>query len=322
MWEGFGFSNGTRNIWQLAWLHNWITPGSYHGIKVGFSMIGLIAIYLFYRAAVLYQGRGNPRLLLLMGLFPSILFWSSVLGKDPIMLFGMSLYAYGTTHWFRFRGWRGPAHILVGGAIIALVRLWYLPIVMMPLIVLSLSLDQKPVRKWSLIAISIFGMILSVDFIKSKMEIYSVSDLLDARSSAAGAFQGGGSSLNTAEFDGSIGSLKQVPATTATALFRPLPFEVPNAYGFLQGLDNLFLVTLFLLALLRTKLKEIFEPMILWAITLILGWGVIYGLVTYNFGSLVRYKLQILPVFVILLLYLSRRRATQSKPSPLTICAA
>lgn len=90
-----GLGNGTQNISALAWLHNQVIPDSYHAMKVSFSMVGLLAVYIFYRAAVIFLRRENIRVFYILALFPSILFWSSILGKEPIILFGMALYTHG-----------------------------------------------------------------------------------------------------------------------------------------------------------------------------------------------------------------------------------
>ncbi len=64
-------------------------------MKLDVAMAGLAGVYIFYRAAVLFLGREDMRILLVLGLTPSILFWSSILGKDPIVMLGMAVYSYG-----------------------------------------------------------------------------------------------------------------------------------------------------------------------------------------------------------------------------------
>jgi hypothetical protein len=93
-----------------------------------------------------------------------------------------------------------------------------------------------------------------------------------------------------------------------TALFRPLPGEVPNLFGFIQSLENVALLLLLIMAIKRTRLEELKDPLVVWAILLVLAWASVYGMATYNLGTLVRFRLQILPMFLGLLLYLSRRR--------------
>ena len=47
-------------------------------------------------------GSGKSTLLqLLLGLYPSIIFWSSILGKDPIAFLGIGMYVFGVVGWSR-----------------------------------------------------------------------------------------------------------------------------------------------------------------------------------------------------------------------------
>ena len=100
------------------------------------------------------------------------------------------------------------------------------------------------------------------------------------------------------------------PLGAFTALFRPLPGELFNPLGLLASLENLVLLALVFLAIKRAKWRDIKQPLILWAITLILIWSVVYGFASsQNLGAAVRWKLQILPLLVGLLCYLGRRRS-------------
>src|SRR5206468_2250615 len=97
---------GTRTMVGICQLHHAILPDSYHMLKVSCSMFGFIAIYLFYRAAVKWLKAEDPRIFYVLALYPSILFWSSILGKDPVMLLGVAVYAYAVVSWqrtFRYR---------------------------------------------------------------------------------------------------------------------------------------------------------------------------------------------------------------------------
>ena len=80
----FGFGAGTENIVQLTALLATITGDSYHALKMFYAYAGLVAVFLLYRAAMVLTRGEDLRVLLLAGVFPSLLFWSSTLGKDPI----------------------------------------------------------------------------------------------------------------------------------------------------------------------------------------------------------------------------------------------
>ena len=90
-----------------------------------------------------------------------------------------------------------------------------------------------------------------------------------------------------------------------------------NPFGLLAGVESSILLVLLLLAVKRTKLRELSEPLVLWAVCFVSIWALINGIVSSaNFGVAVRYKLQILPVLLGLLIYLSRRR---DRPEKVTV---
>src|SRR5256712_7119319 len=123
-WHSFGFGTRTDNVMALSWLHQQLVPASYHALKVSCAMLGLLAVYVFYRAAELYLGRPDRRVLYVLAFVPSSLFWSSILGKDPIVLLGVALYTYGFVGWYRLRRPGYVGVLLFGVLLAAAMRLW------------------------------------------------------------------------------------------------------------------------------------------------------------------------------------------------------
>jgi hypothetical protein len=315
-WQGFAFGDGTTNVVSLSWLHLQAIPASYHAMEVSFAMVGLVAIYLLYRAAVRFLRREDIRVLYLFALFPSILFWSSIIGKEPVMLLGISLYVYGVVgiHTHRSPRFAYAISVAAGVALASLIRVWLAPILLVPLVVFML-LALRSVLAKALVVATVAGAFLhTLSMTSDTLDIESRNDLVErtdhfSHMQARGSGSEGGSSLSVARFKDFGSMAKFVPVGAFTALFRPLPGEVLNPFGLLASLENLVLLALLLLAIKRSRWREVRQPLILWAITVILVWSVVYGFAsTQNLGAAVRWKLQVLPLMVGLLCYLSRRR--------------
>jgi hypothetical protein len=322
-WPGFAFGQGSANILSLSWLHQQIIPDSYHTMKVSFAMVGLIAIYLFYRAAVRFLGREDIRVLYLLALFPSILFWSSGIGKEPIMLLGIGFYVYGVVGIYMHRSpdlkWLGYAISVGAGVTLAsLIRVWLGPILLAPLAVFVVVALRNIVAKVLVIMVVAGAFGHTISLANNTFNIESREDLVEradqiSHTAARGAPDEGGSSLPVMRFKDFRSMAKFVPVGAFTALFRPLPGEVLNPFGLLSSFENLGLLALLLRAINRSRWREIREPLVLWAVTLILVWSVVYGFAsTQNLGAAVRWKLQILPLLVGLLCYLGRRRSREA----------
>ncbi len=305
---------GTQNIIALSWLHNQLLPDSYHALKITFSMIGLIAVYLFYRTAVMFLRCENIRIFYILALFPSILFWSSILGKEPIVLFGMALYVYGVVGWHYFKRLRYLFFLACGVILAIFIRQWLGPILLLPLLIFAMQGIKNVVFRVMFIFLTIAACLLLISQFMERISIKTIQDLLETTDKISRAWAIGGSAQEVNVDFTRIGSmLAFAPIGVFTALFRPLPGEIFNPFALLAGLENIALLGLLFLAIKRARWKDIRNPLVLWAISLVAIWATVYGFVSYqNLGTAVRYKLQILPMLVGLLLYLARRRSKAS----------
>lgn len=315
----FALGKGTDNMIRFCWLQQTTIGESYHALKVSCAFVGLIGIYFLYRAAVLFLNREDDRLIFLFGLFPSIIFWSSILGKDPITMLGVALYCYGVMSWYRRGGtiyWAAGA----SGVLIAmLIRVWMGPILLAPLAVfLWARVRPGPAR----IAFIVFGsafFLWGLSVVLKRFNVETSQDLFLTTNSVSHSWMEGGSGQQLDTQFTTVGTmLLFMPIGIVTALFRPFPGEVLNAFGFAASLENVFLIWLLVQAFRRTRGPELKDPRVAWAILVVLCWAAVYGFVSYqNLGSAVRFRLQVLPVMLGILMYLGRRREPVRQPAQL-----
>jgi len=317
-WEGFVIGRGTENIHNLVWLYYRILPESFHALKVLSSFVGLWGIYLFYRAALVVLGRRELRLLYILALFPSILFWSSTLGKEPFALLGIGLYVYGSVVWYA-RGSLGAIAFLCLGVIIAvLVRSWLGPILLAPILINYLFARQGPIKKGITVLVAAGALAATLLLVFEQFAIEASQDLLQNIDATSRQWSGGGSGEELAvDLTQPLQLLAALPFAMFTALFRPFPGEIRNALGTMAGLENLVLLTLLAAAVIRFRFSELKNPIILWAAVLIVVWTLAYAFISYqNLGTAVRFRLQILPVLLALLVYFALGASPKLNRSP------
>lgn len=322
-WSGISLNAGTENIMHLVWLHDRVLPESFHLLKVSFSFIGLLAIAVFYRAAVVLLGRDDKRVFVVLALMPSILYWSSIIGKDPVSLLGIAFYVYGTVSWYKTGRLRHIAPLAFGIIIATLVRPWFGPLMAIPLLAVLLGKQRNGFASGPIVRVLIIVLFLAGSFVAWQTSRFSESfssteSLLSTTSSVNLAYASYGDSTTEAVQYRSLSQLiLTLPLGIPSALFRPLPGEVPNALGFISGIENLVLVIIALVGFSRIPRAQVKHPLFIWAVLFVGIWAAQYGLTAIgSLGSLVRYRLQILPLFLGILLYLlySPSLSRTSKP--------
>ena len=302
--QNFDFLDGTNSMFFLTKFAVGYVPflGSYHALKVLWSFFGFLGTYVFYRAYVNYTGKADIRLLWILGLFPSLVFWSSILGKDPITYLGIALFFYGALPLFQKLEIKNLIFVAVGLSIAGYIRLWLILIFLLPLLILYLFRSRsKFATKAIILAAGIFIFNHFSSGLMGYLNSQSQDGVLDTVSSVASSWSYGGSGQKVAAFNSNLDLIKFLPKGMFAALFRPLPGEIFNAFGLLSSLENmlLLLAVIFTFKQMIQKVKS--DLFVQYALLTILIWSSFYSVISYqNLGTAVRFKLQVLPLLLLI----------------------
>mgnify|MGYP006274103099 CR=1 FL=1 len=309
----FAFGQGTDNLEAVTALILAILP-SFTAAKVVYSFVGLIAVYIVYRAATLYLRRDMPDLLLVLGVFPSILFWNSILGKDPITSLGIALVTLGAVGFLTRRRMIFLVVVAAGLLTAAFIRSWLGLIFLAPLVATIFLTGRASLgTKIGFSILGVPGFLVALQTFQERFAIQTASDLVQRADTLSQGWARGGSAQ---QIEGGLNSLTDMilfmPVGAFTALFRPLPGEVLNPFGMLAGLENAFLLGLIVYGVYRRGVGPVLrDPVLLWAILTLLAWSAIYGFVSYqNLGTAFRFRAQVAPIMLLLALYLASGIAT------------
>lgn len=300
---------GANLVIAVGGVHLKLGPDSYHAMKLTFSMIGFVAVYLFYRSAQILIARQASIVFWGLTLYPTILFWSSILGKDPIILLGIAIHIWGLVNVAVRRKHSYLWAVLAGIVVASSVRIWMGPILLGPaLLMLGVRIRHSG---WRLAAITVMGLSLAglcyATF--DRLEFAQAADILDATRSISNGWDRANSSLKLdAELNSTADLLLFVPQGMFIAYFRPLPGDVPHVFGLLAGCENLILLLLSVWALFRLRRRDFRESFFIWGLTLLLFWGLAYSVIAYkDLGTAARFKLQIIPVMLSMIWFLIAR---------------
>ena len=117
-----------------------------------------------------------------------------------------------------------------------------------------------------------------------------------------------GSGYTLGELDGTFGSMiRLAPQAINVSLFRPYLWEVRNPLMLLSAVESLLLLLMSLYILFKTNirgLKAMMNPNVVFALAFSIAFAFAVGVSTFNFGTLVRYKIPLLPFFLVALILL------------------
>jgi hypothetical protein len=276
-----------------------------------YSWLAFWGMFYMYRTFTIAVPGGNrrsyARLLLFM---PSMLYWPSSIGKEAWMLFALGLTAYGTARLLTGRTWRGLVLLGVGLWLATLVRPHVGGMAMMG--VVAAYLLSRPPRRLGAVGpvvklLALALLVVAAVMLLGRIQGYLTEKGIDPAEGVnsvltenARRTSGGGSGFATTS---SSTSPAKIPLATVTILFRPFPFEAHNAQSAITALESTVLLGLTIArrravwAALRQLRRR---PYVAFIVVFTLGFVVAFASVS-NFGILARERVQLLPLYLVLL---------------------
>jgi hypothetical protein len=289
-----------------------------------FSWIAFLGQYLFYRAFRMALPDGDRvRYGRLIFLFPSVLFWTAMIGKDALIFFGLGLASNGVARLLMRRRW-GFLALAPGTWIILLIR----PHVSLIVLIAggcAYFLGRPPRSKrfgGPAKVVGVIALLVMVSIVVPRVEhflgiknlgVNSVNKELTTVSqnttNAGSQSYGTQSSSNTPVKDPLV-----FPRAFVTVMFRPFPWEAPSTVTLAASLESLFLLGLtvtsarrIFLALARVRRYAYSAYALVYTVVFVATFASIG-----NYGILARERVQTLPLFFILLAATPRQRRART----------
>ncbi len=289
-----------------GWLYA-LTGNTIVGGYLVYSWLGFWGLYFFYRAfRTAVPGGDQRRYAYLVFFLPSLLFWSSSIGKEAWMTFGLGIAAYGVARMLTYR--RGGIPMLLGG--LGATMLVRPHVALVVFLALFAAFILRPTRKASLTSpiAKVGGLILlllvGVAVLSQVQEFFGTKKLDDTSVTGVLAYTNqqsseGGSEFKAEPVSGPVGFV----SATLAVVFRPWPYEAHNIMAALASMEGVVLLGLFvtsyrrLAALPRAMIKI---PYVAFSVVFSLGFIFAFSSVG-NFGIMVRQRVQLLPFLIVIL---------------------
>lgn len=276
-----------------------------------YSWLSFWGLFLFYKAFTLAvpEGRSATYARLLFFL-PSMFFWPSSIGKEAWMVLALGIGAYGVAQVLSGATWQGLSVTAAGLVWVAMVR----PHVagMMAVALAAGYMLRRPHRELRQVAIvvktfslallvAVAGvMVLRAESFLHGSRIYTRNGAVSTLDRIAERTGQGGSQFAAPSV---LKSPAQVPVAAVTVLFRPFPFEAHNAQALAAAAEGAFLL-LFSLVRIRWIFAAVGSarrrPYVAFAIAFTAVFIIAFSAIG-NFGILTRQRVQVLPLYLVLL---------------------
>lgn len=301
------FSSGTQFVYFLTSIFSQGLGFSYLGVFLVFNIFGFVGLSAFYsaiRSAVEFSSIALKHVGFIVVLLPSASFWTAAVGKDAIAFMASGLFLWAALDLNKRARWIIFALIVMMAVRLHIAALMVTSIAVGVMFTGGLS---RPKRA----ALVLAGVMSALVIIPAAMQYAGVQsgsgdDIMDYVEQRQSYNHGGGSSIDIAGMS--------PPMQLVTYLFRPLPFEAHNLTALAASLENVFLLLLFLVAivaLIRSRKSELIASRLtLWAY--VLSTWLILAVTTANSGIAVRQKWMFLPVLLYLLFFILGHRRRKS----------
>ena len=308
-------------IINLAAFFDIFTFSTYSATAICFAVLSFTGMWMFFLTFYRKYPHLHFRIAVAAFFIPSVFFWGSGLLKDTLMMACLGVITYEVDQLF-FR--KKISFVNIG---LLLISLWcifsvkkfilqaFLPSALLWIYLGNLKLIPSVVVRILifpiLVAVGIFSAYYSVTKIGEGDRRYAVENIAKTAKITAYdiRFQTGrdaGSGYTLGELDGSFGSmLNLAPQAINVALFRPFLWEVSNPLMLLSSLESLVFLMLTMILIFRyssATLKALRNPDVIFAFIFSIIFAFAVGVSSFNFGTLVRYKIPLMPFYLLVLI--------------------
>jgi len=307
-------------IIRIASIFDLMTFGTYTATAILFSVFcfsGIWALYLtFYKRFKKYHFGLAVSILFI----PTVVFWGSGILKDTITLgaLGWLIYSFDEVVINKNIKLSLITILILSIVFIYNIKIYILLSILPPLLVwfyLQRIGQIKPL-KWRIIIAPIVLLItialgyLIVNEVSKENPRYKLNRLAETARITAydirfgwGARFGDNSGYYLGELDGSFSNMiSLMPAAINVTLFRPYLWEVRNPLMLLSAVESLCIFILTVFVMIKVGLggfiRSFLSPEIAFCLLFALIFAFAVGISTYNFGSLSRYKIPMLPFYI------------------------
>lgn len=315
-------------IIRLTALCDLFTFHTYSATSLFFAIFSFSGQWALFDVLVKKYPKIRVRNLLIAMLYvPSVVFWGSGILKDTVTLGAIGWMTWVLVRWIEFKK-KGLLEIVMFlfsfylmYTIKKYILICFIPTIFIWLFFKNIQKIKNAALKVIMVPILLFvfliggyGTLVQISSNDSKYSLDNVAER--ARITAYdirygwGATAGGQGGYDIGIPDGTFaGMLKLFPAAVNVSLFRPYLWEVKNPLMLLSAIESLVVAVLFFQFIRKKGWKYLAsDPFLIFCLSFSVLFAFAVGVSTFNFGSLMRYKIPLMP-FLLLVLFCGKPKS-------------
>jgi hypothetical protein len=305
---------------RLAFLFDLFTFSTYSATAILFALFGFVGMWMFFLTFYQQYPHLHRGIAIAAFFVPSVFFWGSGLLKDTITLGCVGISVFSTYRIFIERKLSVIKVLLLLASLYVLFKVKiYILLVFLPAAIIWIFLSNLSRFRSLLLKLLLYPAVAALalalgyfSIVKASQdnEKYSLDKL--AKTAQITAYdirywtgRDAGSGYTIGVLDGTMSSMvRMAPQAVNVSLFRPYLWEIKNPLMLLSALESFIFLISVVFVIFRTNIfafRAFNQPNVIFLFIFSIGFAFAVGVSTFNFGTLVRYKIPMLPFFVILI---------------------
>jgi hypothetical protein len=317
---------------RVAAVLDLLTFSSYAGTAVLFAFVSFVGMWYFFLAFYERWPHLVHRLAICALFVPSVVFWGSGILKDTIVMTCLGVLTYQVKRVLIDKNFSVPG-VVAGAACIIMIFLVkiYVLICFLPAALFWIYASTLQTIRPLLLRVMLVPVVLTITIVSGYYAVlktgendtrYSLNAIAQTAKITAydiGFYSGrnAGSGYSLGELDGSFESMVTLfPQAVNVSLFRPYLWEVENPLMLLSALEAIALTLITLLLLVRRPvafIRSVANPDVMFCMAFSITFAFAVGISTYNFGTLSRYKIPLIPFYLVGLVIIAERSNSARK---------
>lgn len=307
-------------IIQIATFFDLFTFSTYSATAIFFAVLGFAGSWMMFLPFYDMYKHLHRWIAISIFFIPSVLFWGSGILKDTITYACVGGTLFAAYNLFVKKKFKISNYILLLISVVALYKIKiYILLTFIPAVILWISFENlghiknriargfiAPLVILLAAGVAVFAALKAgQDNPKYSLNKIAFTTRETAYDILYYSGKGAGSGYTLGELDGTFDSMfKLAPQAIIVSLFRPFLWEANNPLMLISSLEATFFLCFLIYTIMKSNfffLKTLTNPTVAFCLGFSVFFAFSVGVSTYNFGTLVRYKIPLLPFFTIAL---------------------